>query len=298
MTINYRKEQSLLIYDLIEESNPGFLAKYPPGSLTFSLPTAVAVTAGDPYLRDTTITATPVSGTNLEGSVTLKYRRLDMAVLFRDMVLRLTDYLESATYPKPDWYNRLSEVYGIKLVDADIPSNYTVMGTTQVTATIAPNSLCFKGDYQIQYSKGKKPISLILDDTKAKLVGRAFPGGNDFPIGRKPQGEFMTYAVDLSAIKTSASLDALASMTNQPAGATNIQMTSVIDELKKQTGRTDWNNGDSTVSGGLGGLAWYKYTLPIAAASEANSTDYNRVIVIQSVTGSWFSGKILLHWAQ
>lgn len=294
-----RKSQRQLLYDLIEESNPGFQTQFPLDKLDFGTPSAITVDPTDPYKRDTQVAVSAKANSGFMGNKTVRYRRIDIGVLFRNMTMQVNLYDTKTSLLKADWIPALNFKYGLSLVPDDIPASNigNLPGTGSYGMSIVATSLCYKATVavQLQWIPGKRPMLDMIPDAKQVLVGRSFPVSNDFSDPtRKPIGEWETYGIDASELKTT--LEALAASTVVAADSAVPAVTTLINWLKYNSGKDYFTNKDSTVKGGLGGLTWYKYTLPNASVPEANSARFNRVIVIQGVAGSWFSGKILLHY--
>lgn len=295
VTTDYRKPQSTLIYDLIEKSNPGFKEVYPLGSVTFSSMTAITVDKNDPYQNDTSILVTPTAASGGLGKVTVKYRKIDLTSLLKGINLLMTDWYASTQIPAANWQANFVAKFGISVDAADWTYTGAVNSGTPVSTTIKATSLCYKGTVLISWTRQVQPLGSMLTDANRALVGRLYPGGNDFTTpGRKPTGELQLYAQDASAI--GATINAYAAVSNVPVGETAAIVLTLIDWLNANTGRTNWSTSASTVDGGIGGLTWYKYTLPNAAIPDANSAKFNRCLVIQGIAGSWFSGKLILHF--
>lgn len=292
-----RKAQDKLLYDLIEESNPGFQAKFPLDKIQFGTPAVKAVDSGDTYKRDTTVLVSARAGSGLIGSRTISYRRIDMTALFRNMVCQIQTWAPAATVAlaKDVWVSEVNKRFGIVTIASDWNNIAGALPVTNVYSNTTVSGLCYKGTVALQWVRGKRPMSDLIPDAKQVLVGRLYPAGNDFTTpGRKPVGEFETYGIDFSP--QSGVLEPNGATTAFPIGFTSVAMTALLNFLNANTGRTNWSNSDSTIEGGICGLIWYKYALPAASLPEANSGRFNRVMVIQGVAGSWFSGKILLHY--
>lgn len=290
-----RKAQQQLLYDLIEESNPGFKAQFPLDKIDFSAPVAKTPAVGDPYKRDTTVTVTAKAGSGFVGTRTISYRRIDCTVLFRNVLAQINIFggVGATALPKSVWVAEINRRYGLATIEADWQSVTNLPSTTTYTLSVV--GLCYKGTITVQWLPGKRPITDLIPDAKQVLVGRTYPAGNDFSNpSRKPIGEFELYGLDASDLK--ATLEALAASTVMAAGSTVGAVTLLVSWLNANSGKDYFSNADSAVKGGLCGLTWYKYTIPSVSVPEANSTRFTRVIVIQGVAGSWFSGKILLHY--
>lgn len=295
---DYRKPQDQLIYDLIEESNPGFKAAYPLGSLQFTNMTAITVDSADPYKRDTQVVCSGKTGSGVTGRVTVKYRRINLSTMFKNMSVVLTDWLPSniTILPRATWTASLAAKYGLSVVDADWNATYGGMTVNAVQPTLSVNSLCYTGGITgIVWKRGKQPMSNMIPDNKQVLVGRLYPGGNDFSNqSRKPVGEWQLYGLDASEIKST--IEGFAASTAVAVNDASAPVVALLNWLKANSGKTNWSTADSSVDGGIGGLTWYRYSLPSVSVPEGNTSRFNRALVIQSTSSSWFSGKLILHY--
>lgn len=287
-----RQAQTTMLYDLIEKSNPGFKVSYPVGSVVFGVPSAITIKPEDPYKNDTTVRVTPAPGTTGFGGINVNYRRVDLSVRFKGMSLKITNWQSSNNMTSAVWVPFVAEKYGISVTTDDITAA-GVNNNTNVQMAVKATSLCYKGTVTVNWSKTLQPLNLIITDANKALTGRLYPGGNDFTTpGRKPQGELQVYCQDASSI--AAILETMPASVNPVAGSSYVQ--ALVEFLLANTSRTDWSTAASSVSGGLLGIVWYKYTIPNATIPEANSGKYNRCIVIQAAAGSWFAGKLIIHY--
>lgn len=291
---DYHADQIDILYDLIEKSNPGFKTAYPKGSILFAVPAIVALVPTDPYKTDTSIKISPAPGSGFVGSQTVRYRRIDLSVIFKHMTLKMNDYSATTTLAVATWKASFIQKFGLKIPAADISNSTGLTSGTLTNINIAATSLCYKGTVQLTWTVGPRPFSAIITDANRALVGRLYPGGNDFSGARKPQGEFQVYCQDASVI--GATIESYAAVSNVVVGENAAIVQTLLNWLNASTGRTNWSTAASTTNGGIGGISWYKYTIPSASVPEANSAKYNRCLVIQGVAGSWFGGKIIIHY--
>jgi len=292
---DYRQAQTLMLYDLIEKSNPGFKVSYPVGSVVFGVPADLAINPNDPYKNDTTVRVTPAPNTTGIGVVSVNYRRVNLATLFRGVTPKLTDWYISTSMPATVWIPLFVAKYGLSLTAADVAGLGGITSTGSVNVVTKPECLCYKGTVNLAWTRGVRPMADIFTDANRALTGRLYPGGNDFTTpGRKPQGEFLAFCQDASSI---GSILEGVSLTGQSYAPTDPMVIALVDFLLANTSRTDWAaRSAATGSGGISNLSWFRYVLPNAAIPEANSAKYNRCIVITSQAASWFSGKIIIHY--
>jgi len=287
-----RLPQNRLIYDLIEVSNPGFKAAYGMSKVQFTGMASVTVDPSDPFKCDTSVLVSGPPGSGTIGKVTVRYRRIDMSALFRNMIMRSDFYSAAGSITRAQFIADVNAKYGLSLLETDMAAVVTVPADT-VYNGIAVNGLCYKGTVSLQWVRSKRPITEIITDANRALIGRLYPGGNDFSQSRKPVGEWQLYGLDASAVK--ANLAAL-STSFLITTAANANLDAVIAWLNNNSGKTNWAKTDSSLASGLAGCTAYIYTLPSTSIPEANSARFTRAMVIQSVDASWFSGKLILHW--
>lgn len=290
---DYRKPQLEILYDLIEKSNPGFKDIYPPGSITFGVPATIAVDGADPFKNNTSVLVTPAPGSNGIGKVTVKYRRISLPTLFKNVTIKINNYHTSTNMVAAIWVPYVAAQYGVNVtIDDIVNTGVNSGGTTNMAAKAT--SLCYTGTVTIAWTLGKRPITELITDANRGLVGRLYPGGNDFSVGRKPTGEFMTITQDASAIKTILQTIPAAWV---PPGGDNAGLQQICDWLNANTGYTGWNIGNGNTPGGTQNIQWYRYALPNANVPEADSSKYTTVVVIQSSPDSWFTGRCILQYS-
>lgn len=292
---DYKADQIDILYDLVEASNPGFKTQFPKGTIQFGTPAVISVQPGDLYKNDTSILISAAPGSSALGQQTVKYRRIDLSTIYRGMKLTLNDYVASGTLPVATWKASFVQKYGIKIPASDIANTAALTSGTLTNINVAAASQCYKGTVQLTWTVGPRPFTSLITDANRALAARLYPGGNDFTTpGRKPQGEFLAYCQDASSI--GSTIEAYAAVFNVTAGDNSAAVQALIGWLNSNTSRTNWSSLASTTDGGIGGLTWYKYTIPSGSVPEANTAKYNRCLVIQGVAGSWFAGKIIIHY--
>lgn len=282
---DYRKPSSELIFDLIEEANPGFRQSIGENGVAFGTPVTQSVPSGG--IADTNILVRAKKASAAIGNRTLQYRRIDLTKLFRGMSILLDDYYPS-TINNAELVAMLNKRFGMNLQESDFVTGGAFSSGTQYTRNIHANSLCFKGGVTFTWTRGKQDISGLI--TNPALNGRLWPSGNDFSAPRKPQGEFMVYSLDCSS--QSAELNGWSSPANNGSG-----VAAFINWVNAQLGRNLFDPTQlSTSQGGVLGLARVRYTLPNVNLPEANSNKYNRAMVFTAAADSWFQGKIIFHY--
>jgi hypothetical protein len=286
MSINFTLPQKQLIYELIEEANPGFKLKVGEAQLKFTGAYAISPVG----FRDTRVTVRSVDDVNVIGTKLLEYRRLNLTKLFGSRFLDFEYYLPG-TQPitTVQVFEQISLKYGIKLLPADVNQNQTYNAGSPTSVIIKADSLCFSDVLRFTWSRGKQDITPLLD--KKELPGRNWPVGLiDFQDGSKPQGEYLVYNADFTS-------QASVFEAHSSGGAVTAFIVNALNTKSADTGVT-FSTGDSvTVKFGLSFCKATRYTLPALQVPEANAARFNRAVVIEAgPNGAWFFGKILVQY--
>lgn len=277
---------------LINQSNPGLqVAPLTAAMLRTLVPTAI--TPGTGQIQDTSVRLMVKPGNaNYYGSETVTYRRINLANFFRGMTLTLDDYVGSTTMTAAQFVASFNAKYGTVLATTDF-TNSSFSSGTSYTVSLAAGSLCYNGSFTFKWTQGKQYVSQAI--TNPVLAGKTYPGGNSFPSGRKPQGDFITYGLDFASI--SSTLKGLsASVTVTPTMWASAPYSTILSYLQQQFPAQNFSASDSATTGGLGNLVLTRYTLPSASVPGANSAKFANVTTIAAVSGSWFQGLLYLHY--
>lgn len=299
---DYRKPTSELIFDLIEESNPGFKSKYDITKLTLGTPSAITVDPQDPYKRDTQIVVSGAAGSNIIGKQTIQYRRINVRTLMNGMAVVVSYAYEPSLIQVPaKWRAEVNRILGVNIPASAWSSTFNIsrwdnwtpgMGANYTLQMVA-NDLCYYSTPGIGYTyvQTKRKAADLFGATPV-LAGRLWPGGNDFGAGSKPRGEFLAYGMDFSEIPN---LNMVAGPVTVPVGGSNAITEAIIAKLKAQSPEYNWSNLAATTQGGILASVWTRVALPNAAVPEANP-DYKYCWYIPAPTGAWWTGKLIFHF--
>jgi hypothetical protein len=286
----YKDTQFNTLVALIKASNPALQVQLAPSDLRTLVPTVVTA---DSFGRNTSLRLMARnSSTVAYGSQTVLYRRIDLTSLFRSMTpLTFSSYSSSGnTISATDFCTAFNKRFGTLLVPSDF-TNTTFTSGTQATLTMSGSSLIYVGNVTVLWSSGKANLADVL--TGKTLNGKLYPGGNSFPGGRKPQGEYICYGLDFSPINTNLKAATNGAVTTW---ATDTNYSAILAFLQSKIPGQNFNSGAASTQGGLSGLTVTRYTLPSASVPDANSDKYGFCTVIQSLSDSWFQGRLLLHY--
>jgi hypothetical protein len=288
----YQSTQYDTFMALVQASNPGLIiADLSAPQLRSLVP--VTITA-DAFGRDTSVRLM-VRPNNVEyfGTQTVTYRRINLASYLRSLTLTLDDYIGSTTMTPTQFCTAFNKKYGTALVATDI-INASFTSGTQTTVTISTGSICYEGSFSVNWTQGKQYINQVISNPV--LVGRIYPGGNNMPP-IKPVGDFLTYNLDCTSIKTAlAGLTSGAAITPTQWNTANSIYATILSFLQQNRSDLNLSGSDSATTGGLGNLVATRYTLPSASLPGANSNKFTAVVTIAAVSGSWFLGMFYLHY--
>lgn len=260
---------------LIDSVNTLNNVKLTPEQYTFGVPEAFVDPAGVNNTR-VTITAKDINSP-LDGSITLNYKRLDLADIAKLVVPKVGVYLPSTTLHIAQ---ALNESFGLSLGAADIVrENLTTLtdGAGTVTLTALPGSYGWIGSLDVEVMPGGYPIADYLKVTR--LPGLNYPS----PTTTKPYGAMYSYWRDFSARETD-----LARIIVGNTGIGNIQ--SILREITKD----DWiltGAGRYSLDG-----ARVTYTGATSDNPLLNTSYTHAVVVALTDQCQGLSGDLILHY--
>jgi hypothetical protein len=298
---DYRKPTDQLVFDLIEESNPGFKTQYDVSMLLLGTPVAFAAAAGDPYKRDTKVMVSGKPGSGIVGKREITYRRINIKTLMNGMPCIVSQVYEPSLQQAPaKWRAEVNRILGVNIPAASWSTNITIsrwdgwvpgMGQNY-TVTMGATDLCYYGAIGYTFVQLKRTATDLLG--KEPVVnGRLWPGGNNFGEGSKPRGEFLAYGMDFSEINN---LAMVAGPVTINVGANNFVTDAILARLQAQSPEYNWANLHHTTPGGILGTVWTRVALPNAAVPEANPAYKYCWYIPAPTAGSWWVGKLIFHF--
>lgn len=335
----YSKTTKQMVVDLINQGNPQLPFQINETDFEFSLP-EVIVDPGNGHNTRIRVMAKP--NTNYTGNVVLTYRRLDIARIFKNVTPHVQSWIANngANGTVLTTARNLLPLYGEKYGFNFNPTEWTdvnlngyngIRGDLWNLTPLATN-LAFVGTLPCRWEIGERTLESLLPVDQ--LVGRRFPGGNDFSVEANhrywvlPDGFDVdyTFAKDylehsyLAGNNTGGVRANVFVGDNYGDGGSAIRRW-VEDNLLKTLKARDGSSytlvqpaGPSNVVNGINtkydltGLLWQRYALPHPDVPEANSEFYNRVVVLDtknSYAGSgfgpstqraWATGKLYFHY--
>jgi len=292
MDLDYRKTSAELVFDLINRDNPQLPYKLTPDNCRLGVPAAITGQG----IRNTQISVMPKAGSGYMATTVLTYRRMSSDVLFQQGVPIIDDYatpsdMNGAAIKVESAMRWINQKYGTNFIasDADRAVVTAALGTAYIWGFPATNP-AWIGSFRWNRKATKKPVSEQVPATTPALltlVSGVAPGGNPDNLA-----DFMTYGADFS--KFSALLQTLTTLRVLPATA---MAKDLVGYMSLVSGRKLNAYVDAATKFGMQDARCIKYALPNVNVPEANSTDYNNVVVITPpAAGGWFVGKFLLHY--
>lgn len=282
----YAKAQTDVLFQLVNESNPGLVEARDLVNSLIGVPAARTPGAGEIQDTSVSIFATPASF--YVGKRAVTYRRIDLAKLFANTVVELDIWQNGSTMTPAIFVQEVNKKYGLALLESDIPAGNRGSQAGVQNMTINATSLLYKGTFVFRWSMGKRTIN--------EIMGSVRPPGLRWDVNNvegKPIATLVGFGVDYTG--QLATINQLATTVNLTS-TQNPFVKTLITKLNGYTGLNLDILKDHTQVGGLMGLAITKVTIPSDNAIEANSAKFNRVLVISALPGSWFCGKFLLHY--
>lgn len=301
----YSKPSADLVYDLINEANPGLPFLVSPSNVKLGVPSIV--TPGVGTFQDTQIALTGKVNSPFIGTVPVKYRRISLTKLFTGVQVEIHKY--SPRLPGGAGtlmftvYELLADInnkFGLSLTQDDVndvnitrPTNQNSDGKYErtVTVTTKTTSLGFVGSFALRWVEAAQDIDTMI--TVTDLNGRLFPGGNVFDQNHLKIMNGMTYATDwtddmfaqaTSWNKSGFTRVAMASNTSIKPFYENVLIPYLNSTYGLNLTWADWS------------ARWYHTCLVLPATTDdslaANSKYYNRALVLEAPTEAGEKGVV------
>lgn len=170
------------VYDLINRDNPGLPFEVSENTFITGIPKAITRTAQG---HDTEVRLVPKNGSQYRGGITITYRRINLAWLFRDCMPQIERFLPTSTWTTLyQLMPLINLVSGMNLAEKDFDNqsaflNGGMTSPTTKTITARADSLMYTGSFSISWRQGKEELGLDIMTT-AELNGVQWPSGNDF----------------------------------------------------------------------------------------------------------------------
>lgn len=282
MTGLYTPPQLELLVSLINESNPGLLE--PRDLVNTELRNFTAITPVTGSIADTQIEVYALPGSMYTGKVTVKYRRIDLGRLFRNMILQLDDYNANQTVISPaTWVPLINAKYGLNIGPESLSSLSSLVSGSSYNQAV--NSACYKGTFTVRWTRSDPTVKQAIPvDT---LKGLYWDGRYE---ESKPLLSILAAGTDYSRFKGTGTV------INGSLVTDLIDIREMCQWFSNITGVTIDPAIDHTVKGGIKGLNIFRRAIPDTTFVDANPRKFNTALIIQGISTSWFSGNIIFHY--
>lgn len=312
------KTAKAMLIDLINEGNPQLPFPINETDFEFSTPEVIIPALANGHNTRIRVMSKPSSV--YIGNVLVTYRRLAVSNLFRNMIPEIEQWFTNSKVLNGTQITTLYELlpqfsdkYGIVLEQSQFNnvglSTYNGVRGDTFAMTAVANSWAYVGSTAMKWTNGEQTLqSLLPVDT---IVGRLYPGGNNFAEGA-PRKRFITpdsFDIDFTSEKVNLENGW---STQYPFGNVNsspsVLMVTIGNSLNSKLAAKGSSlrflfppNGNltnyKTVDRSLEGLLLTRYRLPNAAVPEANAEFYNSVCVLTLPADcEWGVGKLYMHY--
>lgn len=312
------KTAKAMLIDLINEGNPQL--PFPINETDFEFSTPEVITPVLANGHNTRIRVMSKPSSVYIGNVVVTYRRLAVSNLFRNMIPEIEQWFTNSKVLNGTQITTLYELlpqfsdkYGIVLEQSQFNnvglSTYNGVRGDTFSLTAVPTSWAYVGSTAMKWTNGEQTLqSLLPVDT---IVGRLYPGGNNFAEGaaRKRYITSSSFDIDFTSEKVNLENGWLGSypfgnFANGPGGlllsilnALNSKLTAKGSSLQFIAPPNGNTTNYKTIDRSLEGLILTRYRLPHAAVPEANAEFYNSVCVLTLPADcEWGVGKLYMHY--
>lgn len=312
------KTAKAMLIDLINEGNPQLPFKINETDFEFSTPEIITPALANGHNTRMRVMSKPSSV--YIGNVLVTYRRLAVSNLFRNMIPEIEQWFTNSKVLNGtqittlyDLLPQFSDKYGIVLEQSQFNnvglSTYNGVRGDTFALTAVANSWAYVGSTAMKWTNGEQTLqSLLPVDT---IVGRKYPGGNNFAEGavRKRFVTSASFDIDFTSEKVNLENGWLSSywfgnVNSGPAAlltaignALNSKIAAKGSTLQFVFPQSGNQQNYRTVDRSLEGLYVTRYRLPHAQVPEANAEFYNSVCVVTLPDDcEWGVGKIYMHY--
>ena len=231
--------------------------------------------------RNTRVLIYGLNGGGYKGNVAITYDRIEMAILFRNVVpMVVTNPVNQLSELLPF----LNKEYGTSFVAEDV-EDFSVkeMGESWIAdVKIKPSCLAWKGTFQLRYGKFFPNLADVITDVDLSAIIAPIA------VGAKPHAEYVTYGYDWTDLRQQFETDWAY---NRTITAADVDMLNEVVPLSlTYAAPADAKPGEISLRG-----ARYLGYSNVVAKSTYN-LDYRRVATITLAATSNYTGSLYLHY--
>lgn len=300
----YTQAPKELLLSLIREANPNLPLPLNAEKINFGKPKSIPLIPGSTVNTEVVLSTTGNSG--YVRKVTVKYTKISLDTLFRGLDAEVHKYTAAGPGSFPfDMYGLLKEInlrFGLNLTEDDVDNTwfpyqndkyYPDKRSSQAVLKAKPDSLAWSGQVTIRWVSDLQSIGDMV--TKQDLPSRSFPGGKSIGSSKYTLN-CATYDADFGEFTKEMNNPYMGFDIGNPNAIISALHDELLNAINTVTSET-YTKALPPTAFGLGGIVPRTYILPNDTLSEANSKDFNRVMVLQYPDdGGWGVGKLLLHY--
>lgn len=307
----YTESPKKLVVDLINESNPQLPYPLEESKVRLGVPEKITPDG----IVNTRIWVFPTNDSPYRGKMQLRYRRIDLRDLFKNVRPEIHKYTSVAVGNSPFTTAQLladfNVKYGLNLQPEDIQSlaypaasddYYPGQRTCIQELRVKPSCLAYLGTDQageslnLRWVFTERDLATVI--TQTDLDGRLYPGGNVFDSNHKVVVALSTYGTDFTSI--SDVLEQIRTLGGIQFGTGDPRSLQILNYMNTQSAVNTWSQTDTPGEAdyGLRTVPIYAFTLPHADYPDANP-EFNRIAVINYDTFGAAKrqvGKAYLHY--
>ncbi len=313
----YNGSARQLLVQLINEANPTLPFEVNTVDYDFTVPAVIDPATNNG--RNTEVFLVPKTSSQYTGSIRLTYNRLDLGLLFRNVIPHVQKWVpNTGTVTATNIVEQLhtllplySAKYGVPLEtsqikDLNLQQRWGLDPSLTFQMQAEPTSLIYIGSTQTKWEIGKRTLESLYQNTEVE--GRLYPNGNDFTdiATRKPYLSHVTFnedftlnpppigSVTLSYSQNTSIVQVLNYLNNHIASKLGYDNDVFLTSMDYTT-VVDVNNPSQ--KRGIGSLRYNHVELPHPVYPEANSDLYNRLGVLEIPDDcGWGCGNLYFHY--
>ncbi len=238
---------------------------------------------------NTIIDVYPLPGQPVKGKATFYYRRLDVGKIFKHNVIQFDRWTPNNTATISDICEWLNQRFGSRFVPEDFPSTSFPSSSAVRTLSVLPESFAYIGSFQFVYQTGKRSLDQLLDSYT--IDGVEWDQEHGGIEDTRPLLTFIGYGTDYSDLTY-----AIEDISNGTVVGPNTAFELLIERFNLLFETNFDISLSHTVTNGLQGLRFMRYSLPNSNFDDANSEVFRNALVIRGLQTSWFGGNLVFHY--
>ncbi|QVW28659.1 putative virion structural protein [Erwinia phage pEa_SNUABM_8] len=274
----YNKPSREMLLDAINKQNNLLANPLTWNQIASGYPETVSTPGAD---RNTRVLLYGLNGQGYKGNVTIEYDRIQMPVLFRNVIpVVITNPVNKLSELLPF----LNKKYGLSLIADDVEDfSVAAMGESWIAdVTIKPGCLAWQGTFKMRYAKFFPNLADVVTDVALAAIAPPFT------LGAKPQADYVSYGYDWTEMAQQFNTDWAY---NRAITAADVDLLNEVVPLKfAYVLGSAAQPGQIALQG-----ARFQGVASVTPGDRYDNT-YNRVAVIRLAANSNYTGDLILHY--